>query len=217
MRCILFDLDGTLIESTALYTECIQSAVTAELGSSPPYAEIVASMRPTSERAFLMGWLGDEVGARVHARVCDVYEARVGELLGGFYSGVAELLEGLRAAGLRMGLVSGKSRRAFAATCAAIQLREFFDAIVLEDDVLAPKPDPAGLLQALASLGISTHDALYVGDTRADLEAARRAGMVGACALWSRSDHERRRLADEVSSEVWLLHSPQDLAARLLR
>jgi pyrophosphatase PpaX len=176
MHCILFDLDGTLIESTALYAECYQFAVAAELGSSPSFAELVALMRPTSERACLLGWFGAEVGARVHARVCEVYEARADELLGGYYSGVAELLEDLRASGMRMGLVSGKSRRAFAATCALIRLSDFFEVIVLEDDVLAPKPDPAGLLQALASLGAQAQDALYVGDTRADLEAARRAG-----------------------------------------
>jgi hypothetical protein len=40
--------------------------------------------------------------------------------------------------------------------------------------------------------------------------------MVGACALWSHSDDERRRLADELSSDVWVLHSPQELATRLL-
>jgi phosphoglycolate phosphatase-like HAD superfamily hydrolase len=77
MRCIVFDLDGTLIESTALYTECFQSAVTAELGSSPRFADVVASMHPTAERAFFVEWLGHESErAFTHASATSTKRAR---------------------------------------------------------------------------------------------------------------------------------------------
>jgi HAD superfamily hydrolase (TIGR01549 family) len=215
VRCVLFDLDGTLIESSALYAACIEAALAGELSSSQSFDSITDLRRATAERAFLVDWLGEEVGTRVHGRLCDVYEARAGELLGGLYKGVAELLEGLRVSGMPMGIVSGKSRRAFAATCASMEVPDVFDVVVLEDDVSAPKPDPAGLLRALAALGAKASETVYVGDTLADLEAARQAGMVGACALWSRSDDERRRISAGLTNDVWALHAPKELAARL--
>jgi len=215
-QCVLFDLDGTLIESHALYATCAQAALTAEFGSSPPFKDLVSKTRPISERMFLIDWLGEEVGARVHGRLCDVYEACAADLLGGLYAGVAELLQGLRASGVPMGIVSGKSRRAFAATRESMKELDLFDVVILEDDVSAPKPDPEGLLLALSAFGMPATNAVYVGDTHADVDAAKRAGMVGAFALWSHSDEERQQITESLAPNVWRLHAPTELAARLL-
>ncbi|HEY8429844.1 MAG TPA: HAD family hydrolase [Sandaracinaceae bacterium] len=214
MRAVLFDLDGTLIDSGALYMECYRRAFEAELDELPSWEEMM-QRRPASERYFLLDWLGPELGHRVHERVCEAYDALAGELLGGFYEGVPEMLAELRARGVPMGLVTGKSRRAFAATCRCLELERWFNVVVLEDDVPAPKPDPSGLKKALAAMGAAPGEAVYVGDTPMDVEAAQRAGMIGASALWSRGPTDRARVAKKLPPDVWALHAPSELVTRI--
>jgi phosphoglycolate phosphatase/pyrophosphatase PpaX len=214
MHTVLFDLDGTLIDSGTLYMECYRRAI-AELDEPPP-VDSIWERKPSSERLFLIEWLGLELGDRVHRRVCEEYEALAPQHLG-FFDGVPEMLSELAEHGVRMGIVTGKSRRAFDATCSCLELARFFDVVVVEDDVPAPKPDPSGLVRALGALGAAPHEALYVGDTAADVEAAHRAGMVGASALWCRPPEDRERIVRKLDPRVWALHAPRELCARLLR
>lgn len=212
MKVVLFDLDGTLVDSMRLYAECYRRAFEAELASPPSLTEM-AARRPASERHFLLEWFGDEVGHRIHARMCDAYDELAAELLTGFYPGVPEMLDALAARGIAMGVVTGKSRRAYESTRRCLSLERWFEVVVLEDDVPAPKPDPRGLEAALKALGISAHEGLYVGDLPVDVEAGKRAGMKSASALWRYSPAERQRLAP--GDGVWLLEAPSDLLARL--
>ena len=216
MRAVLFDLDGTLINTGALYAEAYRRAFAAELETVPTWEEMLRRS-PASERLFLLDWFGPELGDRVHQRMCESYEALAEELLGGFFEGVPEMLEELRGRGVTMGVVTGKSRRAFAATCRCVPLERYFDVVVLEDDVPAPKPDPEGLVRALEALEAEPHEAVYVGDTPMDVEAAHRAGMIGASALWCRRPEDRERLAQKLEPRVWALHAPRELCARLPR
>lgn len=216
MRVVLFDLDGTLIDSGALYVECYRRAFASELSEVPSWEEMM-TRRPASERLFLIDWLGADLGDRVHRRMCEVYEELASELLGGFFEGVPEMLHDLKARGVPMGIVTGKSRRAFEATCRSVELARFFDVVVLEDDVPAPKPDPRGLVRALDALGANAKDAMYVGDTPMDVEAAHRAGMVGASALWCRAPEDRERVAAKLEPRVWALRTPEELTRRLPR
>jgi phosphoglycolate phosphatase/pyrophosphatase PpaX len=206
MRAVLFDLDGTLIDTGALYAESYRRAFEAEL-ETPPTIEAMFARKPSSERYFLLEWYGAELGDRIHRRVCETYEALAPSLLGGLFEGVPAMLEAVRRAGLRTGIVTGKSRRAFEVTCAHLDL-EGFEVVVLEDDVARPKPDPQGILQALAALGVDAHDALYVGDTPTDAEAAVRAGARAAAALWARSAADRERVSTRLAPGTHPLDDP---------
>lgn len=216
MRFVLFDLDGTLIDTGALYAECYRRAFAAELEELPTWEEMLRR-KPASERHFLLEWFGDALGDRVHARMCEAYDELCGSMLGGFYDGIPELLDGLAERGVPMAIVTGKSRRAFEATRRCLELDRWFDVVVLEDDVPAPKPDPTGLLRALDALGAGAHESVYVGDTSMDVEAALRAGMTGASALWARTPDERARLHAKLDPAVWRLDHPLDLRSRLPR
>lgn len=216
MRAVLFDLDGTLIDSGALYAECYRRAFAAELEELPTWEEMM-SRRPASERLFLLDWFGDEAGDRVHRAMCEAYEALAPELLGGFYEGVPEMLAELRDRGVAMGVVTGKSRRAFAATCRCLPIERYFEVVVLEDDVPAAKPDPRGIVRALEAMGRAPHEAVYVGDTPMDVEAGQRAGTTAASALWCRAPADRERLAGKLAPSVWALRAPAELCARLSR
>lgn len=198
-RAILFDLDGTLIDTYRLYVECYQRALEPHLGYAPTEQEI-AARRPSSERRFLDAWVGPERGARTHARVQELYAERFAHACEGPYDGVPEMLAALRTAGYPLGIVTGKSRAAWEVTRTHLDLGGF-GVVVTDDDMPAAKPDPAGLLLAAEGLGIVPAHVVYIGDGTADLQAGRGAGMQTGAALWPKTaPGEVERFIDAIAA-----------------
>lgn len=102
------------------------------------------------------------------------------------YDGVAEMLRGLRSAGIPLGVVTGKGRAAWEATERELDLGPF-QGVVTDDDAEHPEPHPGGLLAAAAALGADPARTVYLGDSRGDVLAARAAGMPAAVALWPKT------------------------------
>lgn len=215
---ILFDLDGTLIDTYRLYLEAYRRALEPYLGYSPGIEEFIAR-RPSSERRFLAEWIGAQDAAECHAAMCRHYEELHGALCEGMYEGVREMLGALRAAGLPAGIVTGKGRRAWEVTAASIELGTF-RTVVTDDDVAEPKPHPEGLLSAAADLELEPSAILYVGDSLADLEAGRRAGMRTGAALWPKTDPSDRAwfMAEAPRQRPdWVFERPGDVTRALVR
>ena len=213
MKAVLFDLHGTLADTRRLYAAAYTGAFEDVLGKAPSWQEVL-SRTPSSERHFLLDWLGAETGDRVHRRMVEIYEARAAELHGPLFEGVDELIARVRDAGLATAIVTGKSRAAFEVSARHVAL-EGYGAVVVEDDVPHPKPDPSGIRQALDALGLSAADSVYVGDTPMDLDAARRAGSRPAAALWGRRPDDRAKVAEKVGEDAWALFHPRTLLERL--
>lgn len=217
-RAILFDLDGTLIDSWRLYAEAFRRTLAPYLGHVPADEEMIAR-GPGSERHFLLGWLGAEAGERAHADFGRHYEALYGAACEGPYDGVREMLAALRAAGYPLGIVTGKGRYAWEVTERAAGLGTF-DVVVTDNDVRAPKLDPEGLLAAAARLGTSAGDLVYVGDTAADLRAGRAAGMRTAAVLWPKTGPgEAERFVKTIAplAPEWTFAHPGELTRTFAR
>lgn len=215
---ILFDVDGTLLDSYHLYLEAYRRALQPVLGRVPALSEFVAR-QPSSERHFLSEWVGAEHVAAVHQAMCRHYAELHDEYCEGLYEGIAEMLSSLRSAGIRMGVVTGKGRTAWEITSAALDLGSF-EVIITEDDVARPKPDPAGLLMAAEALGLPPHRIVYVGDSLGDLGAARAAEMPAGAALWPKTaPGERSDFVREAVRHMprWLFESPLEIAKLLFR
>lgn len=190
MDAILFDLDGTLINTKSLYLEAYRRAVEPYVRNDLSHDDIRA-LRPTSEIAFLRAVVGESDFEACLADFYQAYEALHIDRFHGVYEGVDEMLGAIREAGIPLGLVTGKSRRSWEITRAVADSLEPFDALVFEDDVRAPKPDPHGLELAVAALGVDAANAVYVGDTLTDMEAAAAAGLRPIAALWAFGDDRR--------------------------
>jgi HAD superfamily hydrolase (TIGR01509 family) len=217
-RAILFDLDGTLIDTYRLYEEAFRRALTPYLGHEPSWEEMIAR-GPGSERSFLLGWLGEEAGERCHADFGRHYEALHGALHDGVYDGVAEMLAALRAAGYPLGVVTGKGRHAWSVTERELGLGAF-DVVVTDDDVAAPKPDPEGLLAAARALALPPGEIAYLGDSLGDVEAARAAGMRAAAVLWPKTaDGEAERFVKRVEplAPDWVFARPAEVTRAFAR
>ncbi|MFL5382357.1 MAG: HAD family hydrolase [Longimicrobiaceae bacterium] len=217
-RAILFDLDGTLIDTYRLYGESFRRALTPYLGREPSWEEMLAR-GPGSERSFLLGWLGREAGERCHADFGRHYEELHGALHEGIYDGVPEMLAALRAAGYPLGVVTGKGRHAWTVTEREMGLGAF-DVVVTDDDVAAPKPDPEGLLAAARALGLPPGEIVYLGDSAGDLEAGRAAGMRTAAVLWPKTaEGEAERFVKKVEpfAPDWVFARPAEVTRAFAR
>lgn len=208
-EAILFDVDGTLIDTYHLYLESYRRALEPYLGYAPPDDEFIAR-RPSSELKFLEAWIGAEHAVACRTEMNRQYAALHGSLCEGLYDGVREMLAGLRSAGVRLGVVTGKGRFAWDTTTAQIDLGAF-EVVVTDDDVEAPKPHPGGLLAAAAGLGVEPGRAVYIGDSAGDLKAGRLAGMRVGAAVWPKTDPaDRAHFMTEAADHApdWIFERP---------
>lgn len=188
---VIFDLDGTVVDTVELIRDSFHHTVRTVLGRDMPDEYLLAGVgQPLMTQ---MRRLSEE-----HAQeLFDVYREynhrRHDELVRG-YDGMHEVLEGLRAAGRRLGIVTSKSRDTTGMAFRAVRVGEFFDAVVTASDTDEHKPSPVPLRICLERLGGANgasagEDAalggpIYVGDSPVDIEAGRAAGMTTAAVAW---------------------------------
>jgi HAD superfamily hydrolase (TIGR01509 family) len=181
---ILFDLDGTLVDTWALYLEAFLRTLEPYLGRRLSVDEM-RTLHPTSEVRALGHVVPADLVGDAHAALLGHYEALHATHFAGPYPGVPEMLDALRALGCTLGIVTGKSSGAWAITHRAAGLGEFA-VFVGDDHVREAKPSPDGLHLALERLEAAPGQVLYVGDSVSDAQAARDAGIRFAAALWAK-------------------------------
>jgi HAD superfamily hydrolase (TIGR01509 family) len=178
VRQLVWDMDGTLLDSSVVVPAAFVSAV-RRLGGPPISPEqVIASYALGPPEVLLAHLLGRDLAAGES-------EAYYDELAGVTvcpYRGVADVLSALRARGHRLAVFTGASSRAavMLLTAAAIAA----DVVVGGDEVGHPKPAGDGLLLAARRLGIPAGAMAYIGDAPADMHAARAAGSLSAAAAW---------------------------------
>ncbi len=210
LRAILFDLDGTLIATRRLYVEAFSRALEPYVGLRLSETEIM-SRKPRAERRFLREIVGPEHAPECLERFYEHFEALHSTHFQGVYEGVPELLAALRSRGVPLGLVTGKSRRAWRITREHVELGSFH-VEVLDDDVPDQKPDPSGVRQAVSALNVAPEEVVYVGDSLTDVEAARGAGVRAGAVLWCKKEEERDRFRREAEAmDARILPRPESV------
>ena len=174
IRGVIFDLDGTLVDSWAVHSRCLRYAALAAGAGEPSAARIAAAQRPTDAET-LRALAGEE-------RLTDAQFAYRRELRRALRSepvrgmpGAAAVLRQLRERGLAAGVCTGRSRADAQALLDASGLA--IGVTVAREDALRPKPAPDGLLRALRLLDLTADEARYVGDSAADVTQGRAAGV----------------------------------------
>ncbi|HJU06014.1 MAG TPA: HAD family hydrolase [Nitrospiraceae bacterium] len=214
-RCVLFDFDGTLIDTWRLYLEAFRRSLAPHFNRLLSDAEIL-EYQPSAERRMLQRLLEEADFPGYFESFLSHYRALHASHNDGLYPGVHEMLKDLRAQGYGLGVITGKSRAAWDLTFAASGL-EPFDVVITDDDVTDPKPHPEGLLAALQTFPFDPLDGVYVGDSLLDCQAAKAAGIPFMAALWSKTGQELNtfKLAvTQLGAKEFLPH-PSMLAIRL--
>ena len=206
---VLFDLDGTLIDSGGMILASFRHATRTVLA------------REFSDEA-LLAHVG---GATLDEQMRALDPTRVEDLVASYRAhneplhdelqpcrGVVEVLEWLHEEGRRLGIVTAKRQVTVGLAFRVLPLAHLFGAVVASDDVERNKPHPDGILRALELLGARPEEAAYVGDSPFDVEAARRAGVYSVAVGWG-GIHTREKL--EAAGPDAFVESAEELLGRL--
>lgn len=180
IEAVLFDLDGTLVDSYSLLASSWCRAMNRLVNSRClEEATSIFLHEAGTERHLLLKHGGDEADVQTFFRI---YDDNIVALE--LYDGVQDVLTDLQGGGWKLGLVTGRCRETALSTITALGVLHMFETVVTGDDVKCQKPDPEPILTACRNLNISPSAALYVSDEISDLQAGLSVGALPAMAAW---------------------------------
>lgn len=214
IQAILFDLDGTLIDSAPdLGAAADQMRVARGMPSLP--IDLYRPLAGSGARGMLHIAFGmtpeDDAFAAMREEFFQIYEKRMTQDTT-IFDGVPELLTGIVARKLQWGVVTNKSKRFTDPLAAQMSLFATAGAVVSGDTTPHAKPHPEPLLEAARRIGVPPQACVYVGDDERDIIAGKAAGMYTVAAVYG-------YLGEKQSVEQWnaddVIESPHELLKRL--
>lgn len=202
---VLFDLDGTLIDSGAMILASYRHATRTVLARDVPDEVLAAFVGGGSIREHMRAL--DEARADELVRVYREHNEPLHDALEAF-DGVEDLLGRLSAQGRKLGVVTAKRRRTVDLAFAVLPLERYFDAVVTTDMTERHKPHPEPVLKALELLDADPAEAAFVGDSPFDVAAGKAAGVFTVAVTWG-NIHPVERLV-EAGADV-VVATPQEL------
>jgi len=177
-RGVLFDVDGTLVDTNYLHVVAWWQAFRSQ-GHDVPMTDLHRTVGQGSDR-FVESILGRD-DEKVRAAHSDFYGPWKHRLTA--FEGAGDLLRETKKRGLSVVLATSASEEEAAHLRAAVEADDAIEVVTTKDDVDASKPDPDIVQTALDKAGLDASDAVFVGDTVWDVEAAGRAGLPCVCVL----------------------------------
>lgn len=189
MMAVLWDLDDTLLNTLQGRMKALAHAHEVCLGTKTDPVALWRSHRGGSLEAMGQRLLGDHDYMRFVNTYRDYYYALDRQIKP--FSGVVEVLEEFRRVDIPMAVVTAKIAHGAIEELTSCGLLEYFHAVVGADDTDQHKPDPAPVFEALDRLLIDpSSSVVMIGDSPADVWAARNAGVTSVAALWGTIDEE---------------------------
>lgn len=185
-QCVIFDVDGTLIDTEVALKKSLQKVLLEENGNEYSFADL----------DFILGIPGhvvlESLGIHDIERVNRVWNSYLKDFSDQIktFDGIELVLQKLRAKNIVKGIVTSKTRKELEDDFIPFGLMKYLDFYVCADDTEKHKPSPDPILKFLEISGISSEKAIYIGDTNYDSLAATGANVRFALALWGAKNHE---------------------------
>jgi pyrophosphatase PpaX len=205
---VLFDFDGTIVDSGAMILASFRHATKTVLDRDLSDAELLAAVgTPLHDQMRLIdAERADELVAVYRAHNEPLHDALQA------CDGMLDVLAKLETEGRRLGIVTAKRRATVDLAFAVLPLRDYFELVVAADDVERHKPAPDPLHVALDRLGAEPAQAAYVGDSPFDVAAAKTAGVHAVAVTWGGIYTEEALRAEQPDTVV---SKPQELLSVL--
>jgi pyrophosphatase PpaX len=189
VQAAIFDFDGTIADTLPLIYAAFDVAIAPSLGRSLSEREVRSLFGPT-DHEIIRTVLDEQHHEHAIATYNDFYE-REHDRLASVFADMDRLLHRCRDVGIKVGIVTGKSRITAEISLKALGLDDAYDVLVAGDDVTKPKPDPEGVLSTLTSFELPPNArAAFVGDAAADVVAGKAAGLMTIAVTWGSPDHD---------------------------
>ena len=206
---VLFDLDGTVVDSGAIILASMRHATREVLGREIGDAELLQAVGGPGLEAQMAVFAPERVDELV--RVYRAHNEPLHDELEAC-AGMEDVLIRLHAAGRRLGVVTAKRRSTVELAFARIPIAHLFETVVGGDETERHKPDPEPLLLAAERMQADPHECAYVGDSPFDIRAAKAAEMYSVAVTWGRI-HDRSLLEREQPEAI--VDTAEELFERL--
>jgi len=212
LSCVLFDLDGTLVDTAPDLVLCLNKAL-SEHGLMTVKAGTIKHYISFGALAMINGSvdhsISDAVRADILDTMLDLYENNIAEHTV-FFKGMADTLDAIEAQGLKWGVVTNKRERFTNPLMAALNLNDRAACIISGDTTGNPKPHIEPMLAACKKAAVMPFECVYIGDAPHDITAGKNAQMKTLAALYG-------YINPGDTPETWgadaLIESPEQLTA----
>jgi len=211
LSCVLFDLDGTLVDTAPDLIACLNRALTLH-GFAAVTAEAIKPLISYGGAAMVNGSLEDSIHGNIRSDILktmlDHYERNIAEH-SVFFSGIEDILQAIEEQGLKWGVVTNKRKRFTDPLMAALNLSRRAACIISGDSTANPKPHPEPMLAACHQAGVKPQECVYIGDAMHDISAGKNAHMKTLAALYG-------YLKPDDTPETWgadaLIETPEQIS-----
>lgn len=187
IECVLFDLDGTLIDTAPDFVKVVNQLL-AEHGRAPIAESMIRQTVSDGARALVkLAFATSEETPEFPAlnqRLLDLYYEKLRATESVLYPGLATLLQELERQGIHWGIVTNKPEKYADLLLRQLDLRERCRALVCPEHVTARKPHPEPILLACQQLGARLDRTVYIGDHIRDIQAAKNADVIAVAAAY---------------------------------
>ena len=187
VRCVMFDLDGTLVDSApdiAISLNKVLQQLSLPTRDLAQVREWIGNGASRLIKRALTGKVDEEPSEaafkKAHALFFDIYEKNI-NVESALYPGAMEGLNLLKESGFLLACVTNKPRRFTPPLLEALNIDQHFDYVMCGDDLSVKKPDPQVLYSVLNQFELKPMQAVMVGDSASDINAARAANITSFC------------------------------------
>lgn len=183
-KCLIFDIDGTIIDTEKAVISSLQKLLKAETGID----------YPADELSFVLGIPGSVSLKQLNIvdteKACEKWNNYMKEFYNDIrvFPDLEEIIKHLNDLKIKTGIVTSKTKQELIDDFNPFGLHDYFNYIVCADDTNKHKPHPEPILKCLEISKTSPSEAIYIGDTSYDMQCAQSAGVDFALALWGTKD-----------------------------
>ncbi|MBI3558541.1 MAG: HAD-IA family hydrolase [Deltaproteobacteria bacterium] len=213
IKLVIWDLDGTLINSLPSTFAAMNDGIEARVGRRLSADELLANFGSTEDQV-LARIVGTQHAQECYQKYVKSTEQRIREILP--HQGILEVLDTLKAGNQQLSIFTGRARRTTDTILKNLSLEKYFSQVVAGDEVDRDKPHPEGVYKICKAAGISPSETLFVGDSHYDIASGRTAGSKTAAATWDvQAQRSREKLAAAMPS--YFIAHPDELHELLQR